>query len=158
MSRAGKSSLAKKIALNCGPYKVLILDQDDYILPVEKLPRIKNHIDWEHPDTLDLNLLLAAVERAKKSADIVIVEGIFAFYFEALNQLYTHCIYIDLPQALFYERKKQDLRWGKEPFWYIRHIWQAFLLYGRPPQSKDCLHVSGYYSVDIKMVLNHLDV
>lgn len=158
VSRAGKSSLAKAIALHCNQAKVLILDQDDYILPTTHLPRIRNHIDWEHPSTLDVNKLLAVVNKAMTSADIVIVEGIFAFYFPELNNLFTHRIFINLPEKIFFERKKQDLRWGKEPVWYIRHIWTSFQLWGQPNKEVPGLVLNGHRPVDLKVVFDFLGV
>ena len=46
----------------------------------------------------------------------------------------------DIPKELFLKRKALDKRWGEFPEWYMEHIWQSYLVYGKVDQTK-----KGYY-------------
>lgn len=135
ISRAGKSFLSVELRqrfLTDG-FSVAVLDQDDYVLPQELIPRISNHIDWEIPESIDWGSFHSAIREMHADKDVVIAEGLLVFYQETLFSLYDHTIFLSLDYETFYRRKVVDLRWGKEPDWYINHIWQAHQQYGQPP-------------------------
>jgi len=137
ISRSGKSTLAKGIAglLNDS----VILHQDEYNAP--RLPMLDGHIDWEVPAAVDFEKLIRAVRNARETHSIVIVEGILIFSNAELNQLFSRRIILTLEEEEFKKRKRQDLRWGREPDWYIHHIWLSFLRYGYPPEEFDLIEI-----------------
>ncbi len=95
---------------------------------------IKNHVDWEHPDSIDWKSLEKAIRTYRSEFEIVIVEGIFAFYHTKIAKTYDQVFFVHIPKDLFFNRKNKDLHWGKEPQWFIKHIWKSYLLYGRLPE------------------------
>ena len=139
VSRAGKSFLAKILAdiYTKSGARVKILDQDDFVISEDKIPKINGHVDWECPGSMDFKLLKQSVEESRERNDITIVEGIMVFRNSDLINLFDYKIFITLLKDEFYNRKRSDLRWGREPDWYIEHIWKSYLKYGQFPEGKN---------------------
>lgn len=127
ISNSGKTELAKSLKRNFYNEKVAILCQDDYVFPKDKIPKINGHIDWEITDSVDFIKYREAVISATYSNDIVISEGLFGFFDQQLVDLMSFSIFLTLDYKSFYNRKINDLRWGREPDWYIEHIYNSFL-------------------------------
>ena len=70
------------------------------------------------------------------------MEGLLAFYESRIEQLLDKKIFIEIPKTLFLERKVRDKRWGEFPEWYMEHIWQSYLTYGKINLSK-----KGYFTI-----------
>ncbi|HHH53395.1 MAG TPA: hypothetical protein ENK91_07030 [Bacteroidetes bacterium] len=126
VSRAGKTTLAKKIANYYSGMKKVILHQDDYINAGFDIPQIKNRIDWEVPESIDFPRLKYDLIWLKEHVDLVILEGIFSFFDHEINKMYDKKIFVDLGYKDFINRKLLDKRWGYEPLWYIYHIWDSY--------------------------------
>ncbi len=136
VSRSGKTTLAKRLARHFREQglSVVILHQDEFVFPEEQIPKARGKVDWEHPGSIDFERFRQAIRSSANTHDVVIAEGLMAFYDEHANALYDKCFFVKISKATFLERKSQDLRWGKEPDWYIAHIWDSFQLYGQPRQ------------------------
>ncbi len=158
ISRGGKSFLAKEIKNTLSQKQICILHQDDFVLPKNQIPKIRNHIDWESPLSIDFNLFYDAILEAKEKADIVIAEGLFAFYNEEINTLYSARLLVELPKHEFIKRKRRDGRWGYEEDWYIEHIWQSYLYYGKPDfdKSHSYLHIDGSQYFDTNKIITKI--
>lgn len=155
VSRSGKtflSGLLKNAFENS-----VVIHQDTFIPDKQKIPKIKNHIDWERPEAIDWGKFSQAVVSAKQSSYNVIVEGLFAFNNKEFNKLYDKTIYITLSRDEFLFRKNKDLRWGQEPIWYINHIWESYLKYGLLPEElANSLKIDGEVDFDLQNILNYL--
>lgn len=115
---------------------------------------IKNHIDWEHPDSIDWKLLEKEIRLNRSKFDIVIVEGIFAFYNRKILKTYDHAFFVHINKKLFFDRKNIDLRWGKEPKWFMEHIWKSYLLYGRLPEDlPKVIWIDGAHKTPLKPLI-----
>lgn len=135
-SNSGKSKLAAFLAEQNESLNPIILCQDHYVLPENQLPLVRDHIDWERPETMNWQRLLRDVERAVNSEhSLIIVEGLFAFQNTKINTYYTRAFFVEIDKATFLERKKNDLRWGLEPSWYMDHVWQSYLRWGAMEMS-----------------------
>ena len=158
VSTAGKSSLAFQLRKYFSPKaKVKILCQDDFILPESEIPRIKDHIDWECPESIDHEMYFQAIQRERKVNDIVISEGLFAFNDERVSSLYDKRIFLMISRETFWKRKLADLRWGKEPEWYIEHIWNNYLKYGKiASERENVLRLHSDNKIDLEKVLKYL--
>ncbi len=158
VSTAGKSSLAFQLRKHFSPKaKVKILCQDDFILPESEIPRIKKHIDWECPKSIDHEMYFQAIRRERKVNDIVISEGLFAFNDERVSSLYDKRIFLMIERETFWKRKLADLRWGKEPEWYIEHIWNNYLKFGKiASERENVLRLHSDSKVDLEKVLEYL--
>ena len=155
ISRGGKSFLAKKIKNTLRQQQICILHQDDFVYPKNQIPKIRNHIDWESPLSINYDLFYSSILEADKNADIVIAEGLFAFYNEKINSLYSARLLVELPKQEFVKRKRRDGRWGYEEDWYIEHIWQSYLYYGKPNFEKSYYyqHIDGSQNFDIAKII-----
>ena len=123
VSRSGKSKLAQyMVSVLKGTTQVF--DLDNFLYPSRELPRINGLLDWEQPSSLDLDKLLQSVRHCK--SDHKIIEGIFAFDFEDLIDLYDYSILLHIPYSEFIHRRKREIRWGNEPRWYIEYVWNVY--------------------------------
>lgn len=136
ISRSGKSLLAKQLSISISDSgkSVKILDQDDFVFPENEIPTIRDHVDWECPESIDFHKFRESIIEASSENDFVIAEGLMVFWEPEIFNLLDYKIYIELDRREFTSRKKTDLRWGKEPDWYIDHIWDGYLQYGQFPE------------------------
>ncbi len=156
-STSGKSWLATKIKLKYPGKKVKILCQDDFVLASAQLPTIRDHFDWEIPESINFDRYLEAVLRCYIGYDIVIAEGLMVFYDKRLVRLFDKKIFIEISKDTFMKRKVDDLRWGREPDWYIEHIWESYLKYGTiKTDDTSFLVVKGDGIVDLKRVYEYI--
>jgi uridine kinase len=155
VSRSGKTFLAAMIS-EILPNSELFC-QDEYVHASDLLPVINNHIDWEIPGSIDWDRLFSDASKALENGKHVIVEGLMAFADERLNRLFNRHIFLTLGKEEFEQRKKTDLRWGKEPEWYIAHIWDSFLKYGKLPANiPDALILDAEQDFDLNKVVKYL--
>lgn len=150
ISRSGKTKLAKEIArwMRQKGKSVVVLHQDACIMPESQIPTITRdgdtHIDWEHPDSIDWVRWEQSILEAKKTHDVVIAEGLFAFWKPEINALFDQKLFVSIREETFYKRKANDKRWGEEPDWYVKYIWEAYQQYGKVPENlPDVLYISG---------------
>lgn len=157
ISNAGKSGLAKKIKEHFPDKTVKILCQDNFAHPTHSIPKINDHTNWEIPESLDFDRFIKLTIDESKKYDIVIDEGLFVFYDERLNRLYDKMIYLTISKETFIERKRKDLRWGKEPDWYMEHIWDSHQQFFEKVEfRKKAFQISGENPVDFSAVINYL--
>ncbi len=157
-STAGKSTLAAKIGEVYDHRRVKILCQDSYVKPKNEIPRIRDHIDWEVPDSIDFDKFYSAVVFANMQYEVVIVEGLMIYYNRRTVDLFNKRLFVEIDKETFLKRKSRDLRWGKEPQWYMEHIWDSYLKYGRAPNMlNDVFTVDGRHSIDVYSVVKFLE-
>lgn len=156
VSRSGKTFLAT--FLNHIIPSSIIINQDMYIPDESEIPRIKGHTDWERPEAIDWQKLKLAIYDASKNGKTVIVEGLLVFNHDEINALYSKKIFIELSRSEFIKRKKLDQRWGLEPDWYIDHIWESYLKYGRIPEEfNEVLILNGEQDFDFDKILQYIN-
>jgi nicotinamide/nicotinate riboside kinase len=157
VSRAGKTTLSNYILSLYPNRKSLIIPMDDYVHDKEKIPRIKDRIDWETPASVDYDRIKQKIEDSVEEYDLVITEGILIFYNEAVNKLFDKRIFMDIPKSLFYVRRHSDKRWGEEPKWYLDYVWESYLKYGQLKESfSDTIYISGHEDLSALIVDEYL--
>ncbi len=156
VSRAGKTTLARKIRDLFAGKKVTVLCQDDFVKPVEQIPSVGDRIDWEHPESIDHVALKKAILAENKENDMVIVEGLLVFYDPETVKLYDKKILIEIDYETYLKRKKKDSRWGTEPDWYIQHIWDSYLQFGKPKDDIDTYKLDCVKDYHLKDILTYL--
>ncbi len=157
ISRSGKSFLAEQLqhAFEARDYSVKVLSQDDFVFPEEQIPKINGHVDWEIPESIDFEAFIEAIKAANHRCDLILLEGLMLFWNSDLLKLLDLCVFIELGKELFVQRKQLDLRWGKEPDWYIEYIWKSYLIYGQLPANVlPELLLDGSRPFDIKQVVH----
>jgi nicotinamide/nicotinate riboside kinase len=144
VSRAGKTTFSNYMTSLYKGKKSLVISMDDYVHEKEKIPMIKDRIDWETPASVDYDRLKTKIEDSVKEYDLVITEGILIFYSEEVNKLFDKRVFLDIPKSLFYQRRHSDKRWGEEPKWYLDYVWESYLKYGKLNETfSDTLYISG---------------
>ncbi len=133
---SGKTTVAKRIAQMVGESKCSILPLDNYYRDMSHLPldERKNQ-NYDHPDMIEYELLekhlkelldgktvevptydFTTYTRKEETITLspkpfVIVEGIFALYYDNLVDLYDLAIYIDTEDDIrFIRRLKRDIK------------------------------------------------
>lgn len=155
VSRAGKTTLSYKIKDWYPSKSCTTIHMDEYVFGEGKLPKVKDSIDWEHPDSVDFDKMRDAIINARQSHDLVIVEGILIFHDNLLTSLFDKEIMIHIPRWLFRDRRNLEIRWGEEPDWYKEHTWESYLRYGQH-SSSNTLKISGNEKVSPLMIDQHL--
>ncbi|MGW8122128.1 uridine kinase family protein [Roseivirga echinicomitans] len=139
VSRSGKSTLAEWLG---GELKnATVLHQDEYALPKDQLPKIKDLPNWELPESINWTAWHKAVTQAKTEYDHVIIEGILVFANTKINALIDQSVYLGIDKVDFFRRRLKEKRWGKEPEWFIEYVWEAHLKYGLPPSELKAIHI-----------------
>ncbi|MEM6802571.1 MAG: hypothetical protein AAF696_14275 [Bacteroidota bacterium] len=156
LSRSGKSKLSKRVKRMFKDKNPILLHQDEFVKAEANIPLIRDHIDWEIPASIDLPAWKAAVEKGKAAHEVLILEGLFAFAFSELNAIYDKSILVEIPKEIFLQRKREDLRWGKEPEWYIQYIWEAYHRHGLPPKNLAVFRVHGNQRLDEEALWKYL--
>jgi nicotinamide/nicotinate riboside kinase len=157
VSRAGKTTLSNYILSLYPNKKTLIIPMDEYVIEQDKIPRIKDRIDWETPASVDYDRIKQKIKESVNDYDLVITEGILIFYSEDLNQLFDKRIFLDIPKSLFYIRRHSDKRWGEEPKWYIDYVWESYLKYGRLKETfSDTIYLSGHEDFSALLIDEYL--
>ena len=156
VSTAGKTTLANKLRDYFSHKKTSLLCQDDFVFPIEKIPKIHDRIDWEHPASIDHQKLLKTLLAEKQQNEIVIIEGLMIYWNVEIQKYFDKCIYIEINKETFLKRKAKDNRWGGEPEWYIEHIWNSFKKYGFAPKNPKLFVIKGDQAVSMDKVIHHL--
>jgi len=158
VSTAGKTTLANLIRKMYVGHKISIICQDDFVKPVNEIPRIHDRINWEHPDSIDHEKLMSTILTESKTNDMVIAEGLMIFNNKLISTIFDKKIFISIDYNTFRARKSIDSRWGVEPEWYIEHIWNSYQKYGKPSQYNDYLLLDGNKQTPILTLRNFLKI
>ena len=179
-SGSGKTTLASEMARML---RGLRFHLDDYYLDLGHMPleeRIQQNFD--DPAMIEIPLLaehIAALARGDTidrpvydfgtytrmpgrtervtSGPFLIIEGIFALYFEELLPLYQLRIYVDTPDALCFERRlKRDMDERGRSEETVRDQWErrvrpSSMTFVRPSAAKADLVVDGSDALDWKV-------
>jgi uridine kinase len=132
---SGKTTVANKIVAEVGANHVVYLQQDSYYRNLGDMPlEIKRHVNFDHPDALDNDLLINHLEtlKAGESIDqpiydytthsrtsatrhieprpVIIIEGILVFYSPELRGMMDMKIFVDTDADIrFIRRLQRDL-------------------------------------------------
>ncbi len=134
-SGSGKSTIVRLIQEHCRPSEILVVSQDHYYRDFSHLSFAeRERLNFDHPDAIDSELLISHVQTLLKGQSIerptydfashartgrtqkvepkptLILDGIFALYFERLRQLANLRIFMDVGDDLRFMRTlKRDL-------------------------------------------------
>ncbi|MGG4192036.1 MULTISPECIES: uridine kinase family protein [unclassified Paenibacillus] len=118
---SGKSTFCKLLHDELSDCQVSVVSTDHFYKKV--LPKMISPVsnveydDYNHPDALDYNKLMAYLHNilnSKKRPDVIIVEGIFTLYFEELRRLLDVKIFTELDaDERMYRRISRNMKsWG----------------------------------------------
>jgi nicotinamide/nicotinate riboside kinase len=149
-SCSGKTTLAEALVWHYRTQNktAIALHQDDFVRKTSDIPLINDRTDWEVPASMDFEKMEAVVGFFQQHFEVVIVEGLFAFAFEPLCQLYDHCFFVEISEEVFKQRRKAAQRWGAEPDWFVQYVWDSFLKHGQPPTTAKCVSGEMPFEID----------
>ncbi len=133
---SGKTTVAHKIIQRVGADKCVLLPMDNYYRDMSHLAfEERKKINYDHPDVIEYELLQAHLESLLKGTpveiptydfvtyvrkpetlyfppkNVVIVEGIFALYYDHIYKLYGLSVYVDAESDIrFIRRLNRDVR------------------------------------------------
>jgi uridine kinase len=134
-SASGKTSFARNLKELFGDHEMIVLSEDNYYLPIDKVPVDKNGVqNYDVPESLDHAGYAEHVKTLKSGNDIekleytfhkpgvvprmmrfsptpiIILEGIFSLHIDAVKDLIDLKLYIDAdPETRLDRRLKRDL-------------------------------------------------
>ena len=134
-SGSGKSTIVKFLQDHCDASDILVLSQDHYYRDFSHLPLVeRDRVNFDHPDSIDSQLLFAHVHQLLRGESIerptydfathtrsaktektsskptIILDGIFTLYFETVRKLTNLKIFMDVGDDLrFIRRLKRDI-------------------------------------------------
>ncbi len=158
-SRSGKSTLARLLVNHYrdSGKTAIVLYQDDFVFPTDRIPKVRDKVDWETPKSINFGLLNEVVDFYCEKFEVIIVDGFLAFYDEKLVNKYNNKIFVSVTKETFLERKEMDLRWGDIPRWFFEHIWESYLKFGIPNlTNSDYIQVSGETEYDLGYILKQI--
>lgn len=159
-SRSGKSTLARLLVNHYrdSGKTAIVLYMDDFVFPTEEIPKVRDKVDWECPESINFNLLSEVLDFYITKFEVVVADGFLAFYDDKLADKFDKRIFVSISKETFLSRKEQDLRWGDIPRWFFEHIWESYLKYGIPDFEKNnYLQVSGETEYNSMAILNAMD-
>ncbi|KAF2958831.1 uridine kinase [Thermotoga sp. Ku-13t] len=132
---SGKTTVARRIVQSLGEERCAILPMDNYYKDMSHLPlEERRKMNYDHPDVIEHQLLVEHVRRllhgetvriptydfvtyTRRSETIefapkqvILIEGIFALYYEELRKLYELSIYVDAESDIrFIRRLMRDI-------------------------------------------------
>ena len=188
-SGSGKTLFINKLKDSFIEGEVTILSLDNYYKPINKQPVDENGIEnFDLPESLDENAFYEDLMKLKegdsitihtytfnnqnanpeqlnlKPAKILVVEGIFAFYFEKVNHLLDLRIFIEAPDYLMLSRR--IIRDGNERGYDIEdvryrfknHVIPAYNQFIGPLKSKSDLIIPNHthFAKALEVVVNYI--
>ena len=152
---SGKTTVARKIADALPDASVAFLDMDGYYRNFAHLPMDERRkINWDHPETFDLELFASHLERLARgepvekpvydfathvrsprteritSADVIVVDGILLYADEGVRALFDVKVFVDAdPDIRLVRRIQRDMSERNRP---LEEILQQYLTTVRP--------------------------
>ena len=99
-SAAGKSTIAGHLAERLAPLRVELLGMDRFFKERDELPRYPSLSrpdpwpDYNHPDSIHVDRMVAACEQAVE-CDVLILEGILVLYYGSVRGLLDLALYVE---------------------------------------------------------------
>jgi uridine kinase len=134
-SGSGKTTITRKIQERCSDASILMFQLDHYYRDLAHLePYERDHVNFDHPDSLEMDLLAKHIEllangkaidrptyefashtRSSKVAhlepkDVIIIDGIFALYSQEIRKHLSCSIFVDVSDDVrFIRRLRRDV-------------------------------------------------
>ncbi|MCJ7723699.1 MAG: uridine kinase [Anaerolineales bacterium] len=134
-SGSGKTTVAQTILNRVSPERIAFLQHDAYYKDLQELPPIQRaEVNFDHPNSLDTNLLIQHIEQLKANQSVklpiydfsthsrtdqtftvyprrvILVEGILIFVEPPLRELFNVKLFVDTdPDIRFIRRLQRDI-------------------------------------------------
>lgn len=134
-SGSGKTTVAQTILNRVSPERIAFLQHDAYYKDLRELPPVQRaEVNFDHPNSLDTNLLIQHIEQLKANQSVklpvydfsrhsrtdqtfavyprrvILVEGILIFVEPSLRELFNVKLFVDTdPDIRFIRRLQRDI-------------------------------------------------
>ncbi len=161
-SGSGKTTLLNQLSTYFSAIRPTVFSMDNYYLPIEKQVKDENgEYIFDLPSALDIDHLLSDLKTLMNGtsiqvkeylfnvpsaeqryielqpSELIIVEGLFLFYFEELVQLLDYNVFIDIDSELQLERRlKRDVQYRGYTEAAVLYQWKQHVL----PNFKKYVH------------------
>lgn len=127
---SGKTSIARQLLTEYGPGEVVVLELDSYYRDLAHQPlEQRHHNNFDHPDSIDIDLLINNVSDLKRGETVsipvydfkthtrvpesrtvtphhvLVIEGILALHFRRLRELMDIRVYVETPDDVRFIRR-----------------------------------------------------
>lgn len=163
-STSGKTTIAKKLENLLSDSMVITLD--DYWKDSSGFKRKQGYKNWELPENIDFDLLLANLEDLKKGKEtsipicekfkfkeykkikpkkFIILEGFLLFFDKKIREMFDLKIYLDLSEEEIINRRITRSRSEKpeREFYYRNVVVEEHKKYGEPTKKYSDLIIDG---------------
>lgn len=151
-SASGKTTIARSIQEHLAPLEVTLIHQDRFFKPVEELPTYYSEIhsgpkpDYNRPDSFRREEMFDFC-RNIDGADVVILEGILALYYEELREWMDIRCYVeaDADERIIRRIKRNLARWSYDEIvdYYLESVRYQHARYNAPTQAHADLVIPG---------------
>ncbi len=183
-SASGKTHLLRLLRQAFSEKEVCIISQDDYYKPVEdQIKDEKGFVNFDQPEAIDLDQFIIDVHKLSmgemitrkeytfnhpdkeprlitfKPAPIVVVEGLFVLYSEAIKSLLNLKVFINANEEIKLQRRlKRDAEERAIPeevilYQWHHHVYPAFLKYLLPHQREADIIITNNDNTEIGLGL-----
>jgi len=187
-SGAGKTTIAQKIHEHYGAEQCLTIPSDNYYQDLGHLSlEERNNVNFDHPDSLDFQLLAEHLQLLKQGESIeiptydfathtrgkqtlhvspkpiIIIEGILILHPECLTRLYDTKLFVDAASDIcFIRRLKRDMAERGRSMeqviaQYEQHVKPMFDAFVAPCKASADMIINNMTSCDITPLIAHLD-
>lgn len=178
-SASGKTAFIDQLTQRVGQQLLCLISMDDYYKPIEQQPRdAQGVVNFDQPQCLNHNLLISHLKQLANGQTItqpqytfnnpqatpqmltfepkpiIVLEGIFTFYFDQLRNLLDLKLFIDAEEHLKLTRRiKRDQTERGYPlsdilYRYENHVAPNYLQYIKPYQKWADLIIQNNHSFD----------
>lgn len=158
-SASGKSTLADRLAERLAGYRTEVFHMDRYFREPAERPAVTGILngrvyrDDNHPETLDLERLRADVLALREERDVLLIEGMFILWDEAMSPVLDLKVFVDCdPDERLTRRVNRNLSFGQElgeiMERYVQAVQPRQREYVEPSKWKADIIVNGFRTVD----------
>ncbi len=188
-SASGKTTLANEIINKLNDPNITVIKMDSYYKShPEMKPEERAKINFDHPDAFDVSLLLKHLQSLKKGKpieipqynykthlreensitvapyNVIIMEGILAFAFENLREIFDIKLYVDTPSDIrILRRLKRDMNLRDRTFesvdqQYNKTVRPMHLQFVEPSKkyADIIVPIGGYNAIAVDMIVTKI--
>lgn len=188
-SASGKTKLLRELHSSFNAHEVSVLSQDDYHKPIEHQRKDENEaINFDLPEAIEADQLIHDIQRLKNGnpvtvreytfnqpgvtpeektihpSPILLIEGLFLFYFEAIANELDLKIFMDAREDIRFSRRlqrdKEERGIHEHTIWYQwhYHVHPAYKRYLLPYRDDADLIITNHhnYQKGIELLSDHI--
>ena len=188
-SASGKTSFLYQLKNSFSDHQICVISQDDYYKPVEHQIKDENgYINYDLPQGIDHLQFIKDIQNLKegnpvtiqeyvfnnpgvvpgskvlKPAPIIIVEGLFIFWFDVINELLDLRIFIDAKEEVRLDRRlnrdkaERNVDHDHIMYQWMNHVTPSYKQYLLPFKEEVDLIINNNknFNLSLELLTNHI--